>query len=145
MIHRLFEDRQLAILQFAKFINLPSGELAIGLAGTVDLPIKCPAYPSLYSPTAVSLHLCAAIKQVGCHWGNLYLNIDSIQQRSGYPATITTDLFQRATTASQRITQVTTRAGIHGRDQLKVCRKFGLPGGAGDQDTTGFQGFTQDF
>jgi hypothetical protein len=38
-----------------------------------------------------------------------------------------------------------TKAGIHGRHQLKARREIGLPRRPGDRDVTRFEGFAQYF
>ena len=72
------------------------------------------------------------------------MQINAIQQRAGQFALIAFGFFTAVATTFFRITQITTGAWVHRRNQLEASREGELLGGAGNADFTGFQRFAQD-
>ena len=64
------------------------------------------------------------------------MHIDAIQQGAGDAVAVALDLIRRTMTTAATMAKITAGAGIHGRDQLKTRREFGLPGGARDRDAS---------
>ena len=71
------------------------------------------------------------------------MQIDAIQQGATELALIAQDLIRRAAAGFALRAQITTRAGVHGGEQLETGRKFGAACGPGDGDVAGFQRFAQ--
>jgi hypothetical protein len=55
------------------------------------------------------------------------VQIDTIEQRSRDPAAVPFDAFARAAATAIPIAEMTARAWIHRRDELKARRELGLP------------------
>lgn len=73
--------------------------------------------------------------------GNVDMQVDSVEQRSGEFAPVAADLFGGAATA--RLAEIAAGTGVHGGDQLKAGRELDPLSGAGDPDPPVFQGFAQ--
>ena len=78
----------------------------------------------------------------GCH---TQVHIDTVQQRAGDLGAITGDAIGRAVTTPRYVALITTRTGVHGRNELKRCRELGLAGRARDHDMPGLQRLAQHF
>jgi hypothetical protein len=70
------------------------------------------------------------------------VQVDPVQQRTRDPRLVALYLIRPAATAGA-IAGQSCGAGIHGSDQLKVCRKGDLRGGSGDGDPAILEGFPQ--
>lgn len=74
---------------------------------------------------------------------HFYMNIDAIEQGSGYAIAMASLLFEAALAQVFAVTAVTLWTRIHRAYQLKVCREFRLACSARDGDAACFHGFAK--
>ena len=75
--------------------------------------------------TGVGLQQC-----VGGQGGHFHVQVNAVEQWPAEFALVACNLVWRAAAVLVAGPQVAARARVHGRDELKTCRKFGLLRGA---------------
>jgi two-component sensor histidine kinase len=73
------------------------------------------------------------------HGGNLDVQIDPVEQRTGDSRKITLDQGRRAIAFVQRVAGITARAGIHGRREHEALKEGQRHGGPADGDLAVFE------
>src|ERR1700739_2969968 len=98
--------------------------------------VRISAEPSAAAPPRSSLYLTG--------W-NLYMDIDSVEQRTGDLGDIALDHGRRAHALARFVVEISTGAGIHGGREHEARRKAERHGGAGDGDVVVFERLAHDF
>ncbi len=71
------------------------------------------------------------------------MQVDAVHQRAGQAPLVALRFLAFIAATLLRITQITARAGVHRRHQLKTGRERHLLSGPGDVHLAGFQGLAQ--
>lgn len=77
--------------------------------------------------------------------GHFNVQVDAVEQRAAELGLVARDLVGRAAAGALHRAEVAAGAGVHGRDHLKACRKFGALRRACNGDASGLQRFAQCF
>ncbi|MCY1286997.1 hypothetical protein D9M70_359800 [compost metagenome] len=72
------------------------------------------------------------------------VQVDTVEQWAGQFGAVALDLLRAAAAASAGVAEISTGAGVHGRDELETGGKAHLVVGAGDDDLAALQRFAQD-
>lgn len=140
---RLFEQRGAGGVGLAVLVDLTVRQLSVGSALARQLPRTRRADAGGDERRRFAV---GRILQVCCgQRGDFDLQIDAIEQRAGNPQAVTRDLIGRASALAAGRAVETAGAGIHRRDQLELCRKFGLARRARNVDATVFERLAQRF
>ena len=139
---RVFEQGPALIRSGANSMQLIATQT--GVAHSAALYLQRPGFlntpPHHLTPFAVAF---AGTKRLGRGSRDFNVQVDAIQQWSGYFSPVSGDLITTATAIRQSVTEKTAGAGIHRRNQLKLRRILGMPARASYAYAPQFQWLTQ--
>ena len=145
LFYRLVQQCSKLPIETAVYSQLLIVQQVILLAGARQLPAIGADDPVAYLRAGLGPFILQFLQDVRRDIRDFDVHVDPVQQRARYLAPVAPDLFNTAPAAPAVVAIMAAGAGVHGGDQLKPGRVFGLSCSPGNADFTCFQWLPQGF